>query len=435
MHFSTFLQVLGFLGLMSSTNAHHMLTNIIIGGVDQGDGNSMLRKAVSIDAGRSVTLQWRTWPDGSQNAPIADSHQGPCAVYMKSVNSFTDQAPANGPGWFKIWHDGFRDGVFCTERLRASGGKMTVTIPKDLAGGLYLIRAEHLALHQAQNIGGAQWYIGCVQARVYSTGGNARPQGVSIPGHTDANHPGVHFDYWNNMKPTSYSIPGPAPYVVTNAGGGSRIPQAFQQQNPACRVSNADWCSADLPEYKDEGSCWESCGNCWKQVNDCYNTAPPTGHKGCTQFENYCTKAQEQCRQCGSGTACHGSFPPAKRSLSLSSDGEGTPQNRNVNKHTRRTTAPVASSAPEAKPMSKETMGIEICVLTQKNCNNHNDLLFCGRFAHACVHAVEKYAEQFPVKAERKWQGLWMFQTVCDNEDLSKDACRDKYSKAMEGFE
>lgn len=85
--------------------------------------------------------------------------------------------------------------------------------------------------------------------------------------------------------------------------------------------------------------------------------------------------------------------------------------------------------------MSKETMGIEICVLTQKNCNNHNDLLFCGRFAHACVHAVEKYAEQFPVKAERKWQGLWMFQTVCDNEDLSKDACRDKYSKAMEGFE
>jgi cellulase len=102
MHFSTFLQVLGFLGLMSSTNAHHMLTNIIIGGVDQGDGNSMrippntdpvvnvqstdmtcnvgglksVRKAVSIDAGRSVTLQWRTWPDGSQNAPIADSHQG-----------------------------------------------------------------------------------------------------------------------------------------------------------------------------------------------------------------------------------------------------------------------------------------------------------------------------------------------------------------------
>lgn len=110
---STFLQALGFLGLMSSTNAHHMLTNIIVGGVDQGDGNSMrvppntdpvvnvqstdmacnvnglnpVRKGVSIDAGQPVTLQWRTWPDGSQNAPIADSHQGLC-IFPTSQNFY-----------------------------------------------------------------------------------------------------------------------------------------------------------------------------------------------------------------------------------------------------------------------------------------------------------------------------------------------------------
>jgi hypothetical protein len=41
---------------------------------------------------------------------------------------------AAGGGWFKIWQDGFYNGQFCTERLRANGGEMTVTIPSDLAG-------------------------------------------------------------------------------------------------------------------------------------------------------------------------------------------------------------------------------------------------------------------------------------------------------------
>lgn len=102
MHLFTFLQALVFLKLMSGTNAHHILANVIIGGVDQGAGNSIrippntdpvvnvkstdmtcnvgglvpLRKAVSIDAGQTMTFQWLTYPDGSQNVPIADSHQG-----------------------------------------------------------------------------------------------------------------------------------------------------------------------------------------------------------------------------------------------------------------------------------------------------------------------------------------------------------------------
>lgn len=84
-----------------------MLTNIHIGGVDQGDGNSIripqntnpvvniqspemacnvgggkpLDKFVSLDAGARVTLQWRTWPDGSQNTPIDVSHQGSSFVH------------------------------------------------------------------------------------------------------------------------------------------------------------------------------------------------------------------------------------------------------------------------------------------------------------------------------------------------------------------
>ena len=80
---------------------------------------------------------------------------------MKAVSDST-KSSGNGGGWFKIWEDGYRDGAFCTDRLRANDGRMTVKLPNDLKGGDYLIRAEQLALHQAQTVGGAQWYIGYV---------------------------------------------------------------------------------------------------------------------------------------------------------------------------------------------------------------------------------------------------------------------------------
>lgn len=78
---------------------------------------------------------------------------------MKKVSDST-KSPGTGAGWFKIWEDGFHDGKFCAQRIIDNGGRMTVRIPRDLQGGDYLIRAEQVALHQAQDLGGAQWYIG-----------------------------------------------------------------------------------------------------------------------------------------------------------------------------------------------------------------------------------------------------------------------------------
>jgi hypothetical protein len=89
-------------------------------------------------------IQWRTWPDGSQDSPIDISHQGPCAVYMKRMGEGGSGSVAGG-GWFKIWVDGFHSGEFCTERLRKNGNKMEVIIPSDLAGYV-LIRDNCLTL-------------------------------------------------------------------------------------------------------------------------------------------------------------------------------------------------------------------------------------------------------------------------------------------------
>ena len=93
------------------------------------------------------------------NCELRNNDIGPCAVYMKAVGDAT-KSPGYGAGWFKIWEDGYRNGKFCAQRIIDNNGRMTVRIPNDLKGGDYLIRAEQLALHQAENLGGAQWYIG-----------------------------------------------------------------------------------------------------------------------------------------------------------------------------------------------------------------------------------------------------------------------------------
>ncbi len=53
-----------------------------------------------------MTFLWREWADGSQPGSIDISHKGPCAVYMKAVQSAISD-PGNGAGWFKIWDSGY----------------------------------------------------------------------------------------------------------------------------------------------------------------------------------------------------------------------------------------------------------------------------------------------------------------------------------------
>ncbi|PWW79974.1 Lytic polysaccharide monooxygenase [Tuber magnatum] len=321
--------------LASSAAAHQLISSISVSGRSFGDGTCLrvppntnplvsladrsivcnvggdraVGRICDVDAGQEVTFTWRTWPDGSRNEPIAESHQGPCAVYMKRVNSFNDAI--EGGGWFKIWHEGYGNGMFCAERLRRNGGIMTARVPRDLAGGEYLIRGEMLALHQAQDIGGAQWYVTCGQLHVYSTGGDARPSTVSIPGHTTPDDPGVHYNMWAQSISLPYRIPGPEPYVPTSAGGGPR--QGSVRPPQSCPVSNANWCSRPVPGFSDEAGCYRSSADCWSQLDTCYREAPATGNKGCKEWESICERYKAHCLKCGAERNCNGGFPGRRR--------------------------------------------------------------------------------------------------------------------------
>lgn len=73
---------------------------------------------------------------------------------------------------------------------------MTFTIPAATPSGDYLIRVEHIGLHVAQSVGGAQFYISCGQITV--TGGGIGTPGplVAFPGAYSATDPGILIDIY-----------------------------------------------------------------------------------------------------------------------------------------------------------------------------------------------------------------------------------------------
>ncbi|KAF2110174.1 glycosyl hydrolase family 61-domain-containing protein [Lophiotrema nucula] len=137
-------------------------------------------------------------------------HPGPLQFYMAKVPAGQTAATWDGSGnvWFKIY----------AEKATASGGQLSwaslnkgtvsVTIPKNVPSGEYLLRIEHIALHQASNANGAQFYISCAQINV-SGGGSGSPSPlVSFPGAYSATDPGIKVNIYNFAG--TYTPPGPA---------------------------------------------------------------------------------------------------------------------------------------------------------------------------------------------------------------------------------
>jgi lytic cellulose monooxygenase (C1-hydroxylating) len=71
--------------------------------------------------------------------------------------------------WVKIQSDGFSGGKWGVDRIRKNGGMQSVTFPR-VAAGEYLIRPEILALHEGNRVGGAQFYMACIQFKTSGPG-------------------------------------------------------------------------------------------------------------------------------------------------------------------------------------------------------------------------------------------------------------------------
>jgi len=164
------------------------------------------------------------------NVAIGGNHDGPVIIYMAKV---ADAATAVGSsvGWFKVAQSGLiSTDYWGTDQINANCGKYTFTVPKDIASGDYLIRAEVIALHVAGSVGGAQFYMSCFETTI-TGGGSASPATVKFPGAYSATDPGILYDLYAN-PPKPYTVPGPTVY----AGGGATAPVSTSTAKPTTTV-------------------------------------------------------------------------------------------------------------------------------------------------------------------------------------------------------
>ncbi|KAK3986552.1 endo-beta-1 4-glucanase D [Cladorrhinum sp. PSN332] len=229
----------------SSVSAHATMFGVHVNGRDQGDGrnvyirsppnNSPVKDLASPDivcgpnGGRAVSsfvkaaagdkLEFEWYHDNRNDDIIDGSHKGPIITY---IAPYTE---GNGVGsiWTKIAEEGFSNGQWAINRIKANNGKQAFTLPAGLKAGKYLIRQEIIALHEgdaafnANAARGAQFYPSCVQFDVSGAGTVVPTQNFNFNTGYTYSDPGIVFNIYRTV--TSYAIPGPA--VFNFAAGGS----------------------------------------------------------------------------------------------------------------------------------------------------------------------------------------------------------------------
>ena len=142
-----------------------------------------------------------------------------------------DSNPANLKLRFKISQDAFDGTKWGVDRLIANQGVQTVTIPKCIAPGQYLLRGELIALHSASQLMGAQFYMvrlslryltrmkkilihglqECAQINVVGGSADKTPATVSFPGAYKQNDAGILYNLYTGSK--TYTSPGPSVFT------------------------------------------------------------------------------------------------------------------------------------------------------------------------------------------------------------------------------
>ncbi|EWC43726.1 hypothetical protein DRE_07386 [Drechslerella stenobrocha 248] len=213
-------------------SAHYIFPNLIFNGATSNEWQYVKRtenrysNAPITDVN---TLQMRCYKDPS--GPVASTanvaagstvgfkvspdifHPGPLLFYLAKVPAGKTAANFEGDGavWFKIWQN---NPTITSSAITWPSGQtsVSVTIPRCIPDGQYLLRVEHIALHSASSTNGAQLYLACGQINV--TGGGNKPGAplVSFPGAYKASDPGLLINiYW--PVPTTYINPGPAVFT------------------------------------------------------------------------------------------------------------------------------------------------------------------------------------------------------------------------------
>ncbi|EGN94280.1 glycoside hydrolase family 61 protein [Serpula lacrymans var. lacrymans S7.3] len=176
----------------------------------------------SANPGSKLTFSWKGG-DGSD----WPHNIGPIMTYMTPcLNTTCDQYDSTNAMWFKVDEVGLESGnsTWYQQNLM-NGYPANVTIPETLEPGEYLIRHEIIALHLANEMGGAEFYPSCTQVQVKGsqTGGPLANETVTFPGGYSDTAPGIYDPNIFNTPLDNYVFPGPpiAQFVLDSSGSSS----------------------------------------------------------------------------------------------------------------------------------------------------------------------------------------------------------------------
>ena len=140
--------------------------------------------------------------DVSFTADVAVYHNGPVSFYMSKAPGAAADYDGSGD-WFKIKDISPNfDGGSATWDLERT---YSVTIPKSVPSGDYLLRIQQLALHNPYPSGIPQFYISCAQITVTDGGDGSPGPMAKIPGFIGGTEPGYTVNIYNNFN--SYTVP------------------------------------------------------------------------------------------------------------------------------------------------------------------------------------------------------------------------------------
>ncbi|KAL4925959.1 lytic polysaccharide monooxygenase auxiliary activity family 9 protein [Aspergillus undulatus] len=269
------------------------------------NGETAVSRICPASQNSTLTFQFREWPDASNPGSIDSGHKGPCAVYMKPVEDASSSNNAAGGGWFKIYELDYDENTaeWCTEKMIANNGFMSVAIPEGLKGGDYLVRTELLALHAAvESPPDPQFYVSCAQVFLAGNENGDTPEGVVIDGSTySTDMEGLTYNIYEEPLQLPYPRFGPDVYQPSSSSAtakttsGTQVKQSKGLEPEGCILIRDNWCGKEVPSYSDEEGCWASSKQCWTQADSCWDGAPPTGGQNCEIWSDKCNNIDDQC--------------------------------------------------------------------------------------------------------------------------------------------
>lgn len=196
---------------------------------------------VKVAAGSTVELQWTPWPN---------SHLGPIMDYLSPCNGDCANFDKASALWTKIDEVGLLSplpawrGTWAVDTFMQNGDSWTVTIPSSIAPGKYVLRHEIIALHEGQNLGGAQNYPQCINLEISGSGtDDLSGKGTLGTKLYTQDDPGIHFNIYGAY--TSYPIPGPRPM----AGSSNSQPSSMSGSVASTAASVASSAASVAPTF------------------------------------------------------------------------------------------------------------------------------------------------------------------------------------------